>query len=128
MKKMIFTLISIFSMSALAYHPISEGVYEGVDERTGKSCSISFEYDGDYAYSNEIEYRITVHTKGPRIKCDDNEGKVYDSCASGFETSNDEEHSLYILGQTQNSIAKIHFQDSDFDSTNDVFCVNLIKQ
>lgn len=129
MSKKLMLLLSLSLLSSVAFGGIQEGKYVGRNAKTGGTCSLTFSDEGDYAYHRNVEYRITVHSKGPFIKCKDNEGIEFNNCASGAQTNarNQDERSLYILGIESSGIQKIYFQDSDYNSTNDVVCINLRK-
>jgi hypothetical protein len=76
----VFTLLAI-SLSALA--AIQDGIFVGTNVETQGTCKIEFTDEGDYLYSRRSVYRITVHTIGPFINCEDYQGLKYPRCASG---------------------------------------------
>lgn len=107
-------LLMSFILLALSYSSFSsfiqDGKYYGVKEENGAKCSIEFFEEASYALVGRVEYRITIHTKGPFIKCLDDEKKEFDYCASGEQSNGQMTKSLYIVGSKDKGIEKIYFQ------------------
>lgn len=124
-KALFLILLSVLAVNTFA---LEDGKYVGKNQTTGGRCSLVIEFDGDYANHRNVEYRITIHSKGHFIDCSDMDGNEFETCASASQTnakSEDEEKSLYMLGLGSDSIQKVYFQDTDFNSTNDVVCLNM---
>ena len=123
------TLLSLLGSALLSTAmAVEDGLYIGVNAKTGGRCTINISFDGDYLRSNRAEYRISVASKGPRVDCKDDQGVEFYGCAYGNQSNGNEERSLYMLLARNGDIEAIYFYDSDFDSTNDKVCTDFIKQ
>ncbi len=128
MKLLFTTLIVLNALPAFATIYLKEGKYVGTEVDSNKRCSVRIEFDGDYLYHRRAEYRMTMVGKGPFNDCKSNEGVEFDYCGGGIQTNGNEDKSLLLYLASTDQIDRIEFSDSDFDSTNDITCVNLIKK
>lgn len=124
MKKLALLLCLISSLTTLA--ALEDGKYVGINEETGGTCSLRIEYDGDYAFSGQVEYRLTILSRGAFIDCKDYDDVQYDNCGGGSQTNGNQDKDLYLLGISNNKIEKVYFQSNDYNDKEKV-CLNLTK-
>lgn len=60
MKKSFGTFILLFVLSSLS-HALEDGKYTGKNLETGRNCSVSIFFDGDYLKASGIEYLSLIH-------------------------------------------------------------------
>lgn len=106
------TLITLFAIFASTQSFGANIQYVGTIEETGRTCELrlSFTPDADTAYAKKDIYRVTMHTKGPFVKCTDYEGVEFDGCASGEQVNGSQEKSLYMVF-ADGEVQKIYFQN-----------------
>lgn len=103
----IFVFLIVGHMAQAGF--IQEGVFVGQFEN-GKSCQIEITHEGEFAYVGRSEFRLTIHRKGPFVKCLDYEGVQYEGCASGEHTNGKNDKALYILGSQEKGIEKMYIE------------------
>ena len=127
--KLLFVLTSLLG-SLYSSAALEEGLYIGTNEKTGGQCSLNITDEGSCAYYNNVEYHLIYSSKGPRVDCKDKDQIEFYNCAYGNQTNalrRNDEKSLYLLGLGEDFVQKVYFFDTDFDSTHDVICVNMVK-